>query len=150
MKKIIFLFIPLLVVMLAFGPVNSFTVHGVVKDDNGTIIPYASITEKGTKNSVTADAKGSFTIQVRSERSILVINAIGYASKEIKLKGRSSISVAMNATVAQLQEVVVTGYTTIRKKDITGSVSRLYQAPQNYYSNSLAGKAAGVQVNAND
>ena len=51
MKKIVFMLIPLLVAILAFGPVNSFTVHGVVKDDNGTIIPYATITEKGTRNS---------------------------------------------------------------------------------------------------
>ena len=143
-EKIVFMLVSLLVAVLAFGPANSFTVHGVVKDDNGTIIPYASITEKGTRNSVTADAKGSFTIQVRSEKSILVINAIGYASKEIKLKGCSSINVAMNAAVAQLEEVVVTGYTTTRKKDITGSVSRLYPVPQNFYSNSLAGKVSRI------
>ena len=144
------MFIPLLVAILAFGPVNSFTVHGVVKDDNGTIIPYATITEKGTRNSVAADAKGGFTIQVLSEKSILVINAVGYASKEIKLKGRSSINVALNAAVAQLEEVVVTGYTTTRKKDITGSVSSTYPMPQGFLSNSLAGKVAGVQVNAHD
>jgi len=147
MKKIVFMFIPLLVTILAFGPVNSFTVHGVIKDDNGTIIPYATITEKGTRNSVAADAKGNFTIQVSSEKSILVITAVGYASKEIKLKGQSSINVALKTSAAHLEEVVVTGYLAMPKKDITGSSS--YVMPETYYSNALAGKVAGVQVNAN-
>lgn len=146
MKKIIFMFIPLLVTMLAFGPINSFTVHGVVKDDNGTIIPYATITEKGTKNSVSADAKGAYTIQVKSEKAVLVISAVGYTTKEVKLKGRSKMDVALNVSQSALQEVVVTGYGTMRKKDITNST--IYQAPQNYIGNALQGKVSGLQVNA--
>jgi Ca-activated chloride channel family protein len=150
MKKMVFMVIPLLLVVLAFGPVNSFTVHGVVKDDNGSAIPSATVMEKGTRNAVTADAQGNFTIQVRSEKSILVVSAVGYASKEIKLKGRSSIDVALNTQVALLQEVVVTGYGTVRKREITGSVSRVYQAPQDLSLNALAGKAPGLQVPAYD
>src|SRR5690348_11886928 len=117
MKKIVFMFIPLLITILAFSPIGSFTVHGIVKDDKGTI-PYATVMEKGTKNVVTTDAAGAFTIQVTSEKATLVITAIGYTSKEIKLKGRSKVDIALNASETSLNEVVVVGYGTVRKKDL--------------------------------
>ncbi|SRR6266487_954111 len=121
MKKIVFMLIPLLVTLLAFSPANSFTVKGVVKDDNGRIVSYATVTEKGTKNSVSADANGAFTIQVKSEKAILVISAIGYVSKEIKLTGRSTINVALNISKTNLAEVVVVGYGAETKTDATSS-----------------------------
>ena len=109
MKKIVFVVIPLLMTLFAFGPVNSFTVHGVVKDDHGQIIPYVTVTEKGTRNSVSADATGTFTIRVKTEKAVLVISAVGYAVKEIKLRGRSNINIALNTTESHL-EVKVSGY----------------------------------------
>src|SRR5690349_20046108 len=126
MKKIVYLTIPLLLVLLAFAPLNSFTVRGVVKDNKGQIIPYATITEKGTKNSVAADAAGAFTIQVKTEKAVLVISAVGFAVKEIKLKGRSNVDIVLNTSEARLEEVVVVGYQTMRKRDITGSITTIY------------------------
>src|SRR6266853_6018005 len=128
MKKIIFMLIPLLVAALAFGPVRSFTVHGVVKDDHGQIIPFATITEKGTKNSVAADAKGMFTIEVKSEKATLIFSAVGYAFKEIKLKGRSNINIALNVAEVHLEEAVVSGDKTELNKDINGSPSPIYES----------------------
>jgi Ca-activated chloride channel family protein len=121
MKKIVFMLIPLLVTLLAFSPVNSFTVKGVVKDDNGKIVSYATVTEKGTKNSVSADSNGAFTIQVKSEKAILVISAIGHVSKEVKVKGQSTINVALNVSKANLEEVVVVGYGAETKTDATSN-----------------------------
>ena len=133
--------IPLLLVMFAFYPSNSFTVHGIVKDDKGAIIPYATVTEKGTKNSVLTDSAGAFTIQVKTQKAILVISAVGYASKGIKLQGQPTINVALNMSHAELDEVVVTAYGIQRKKDITGS-SVTINAKQ-----FLSGMVAGLQVN---
>src|ERR1051326_4577576 len=150
MKKIVFLLIPLLITLFAFGPANSFTVHGVVKDDHGQTIPHATITEKVTKNTVAADAAGAFTIQVKTEKAVLVISAVGYAVKEIRLKGRSNVDIALNTSEARLEEVVVVGYQTMRKRDITGSITTIYgnQLSQSYNSNyPLSGKVAGIQVN---
>jgi len=113
--------IPLLVTLLAFSPVNSFTVKGVVKDDNGKIVSYATVTEKGTKNSVSADANGAFTIQVKTDKAILVISAIGYVSREVKLKGRSTINVALNISKTNLAEVVVVGNGAEPKTDATSN-----------------------------
>src|SRR6266576_2186019 len=110
MKKIVFLLIPLLLVLLAFAPLNSFTVHGIVKDNKGQIIPYATITEKGTINVVNADSTGAFTIQVKTEKAVLVISAVGFAVKEIKLKGYSNVNIALNTSESHLEEVVVSGY----------------------------------------
>jgi Ca-activated chloride channel family protein len=141
MKKILFMLIPLLVALLAFSPVNSFTVSGVVKDDSGKMVPYATVNEKGTKNSVSADANGAFTIQVRSEKAILVISAVGYAFKEIKLNGHSIVNVALNKSPVNLQEVVVVGYGAVRKKDVTASISTIN-------GKQLYPGRAGVQINA--
>src|SRR6266542_3503219 len=128
MKKIIFMLIPLLVTLLAFSPVNSFTVKGVVKDYNGKIVPYATVTEKGTKNSISADAKGAFTIQVKTEKAVLVISAVGYVSKQIKLKGQSTVNVALNLSKANLEEVVVVGYGAEAKTDATSTFGAFNKA----------------------
>ncbi|MFI5187958.1 MAG: von Willebrand factor type A domain-containing protein [Chitinophagales bacterium] len=145
MKKIVFMLIPLFIIMLAFNPVNPFTVHGIVKDANGTPIPYATVAEKGTKNAIQADLSGAFTIQVKSEKATLVISAVGYASKEIKLKGQSNPDIALNLSQANLEEVVVTGDRKELKKDITGFVSTV---PNNQVSQSyLYKKTRGVAIN---
>ena len=123
MKKIIFMLVPLLVALLAFGPIRSFTVKGIVKDDDGRVIPFAIVTEKGTRNSVAADAQGTFTIQVKTEKATLIISAMGYTAKSIHVTGRSNIDVALKQIESHLEEVVVTGEATELRTHLIGYTS---------------------------
>ena len=110
MKKIAFMLIPLLIVALAFSPVTSITIKGIVNDDQGNPVSFAAIKEKGTKNAVSADDKGKFTIIVSSENAVLIISAVGYDVREIKLNGQTTINVSLSTSHQQLNEVVVTAY----------------------------------------
>src|ERR1041385_8010745 len=112
MKKIVFMLIPLLIVALAFSPVTSITINGVINDNQGNPIPYAAVSEKGTKNAVITDGKGKFTITVSNEKAILTISAVGYSVREIKLNGQTTINATLYADNKQLNEVVVTAYST--------------------------------------
>ena len=97
-------------------------VTGVVKDNIGEPLPGASIVVKGTANGVTSDFDGNFTISASSS-GILVISYIGYKSLEVVVGNNNAISVVLEADVASLDEVVVVGYGTQKKKDLSGAVS---------------------------
>ncbi|WP_289062210.1 TonB-dependent receptor [uncultured Zobellia sp.] len=100
-------------------------VQGVVLDANQEPLPGANIVEKGTTNGVTADFDGNFAINVANENAILVISYIGFATKEVSLKGQTSVSVQMEESASGLDEVVVVGYGTKLKGELTGSVSKV-------------------------
>ena len=128
------------------------TISGTVRDaGNGKPLTGATISVKGgTRNSVT-DTKGVFTISVPDNSGILIISYIGYETKELSVGGSNSFEIALQASSAELNQVVVVGYGTQRKKDITGAVKSLksesfnkgiINAPQQL----LQGKVAGVNV----
>ncbi len=149
MKRILFLIAPVILIMLAFRPVNSHTVTGNVADENGKVIPGASIVLKGTSKGTSCDAKGVYSITVPKSTGMLVFSALGFESKEVSIKGISVINVSLKSSAASLQNVVVTGYSAQKKKDMTGSVAVIQPSP--YYNsgvpnNELQGRAAGVQV----
>lgn len=153
MKKLFILLAPLFISMVAFSPSKSFEVSGIVKDDMGNPVVSASVVEKGTKNGVATDAKGFFKLTVSGEKAVLLVSAVGFETKEIKLKGKNSVNVSLSFSESQLTEVVVVGYSTVRKKDLTGSVSRINgasiygsNAPYSSAPYALSGKAAGVQI----
>ncbi|MFZ9504168.1 MAG: SusC/RagA family TonB-linked outer membrane protein [Cyclobacteriaceae bacterium] len=113
-------------------------------------LPGVSVVEKGTTNGTASDADGNFTLSV-SENATLLLTSIGYTSQEISVSGRSRIDVTMEVEVAALKEIVVTGYGSTEKKDLTGSVvsvsSRNFNrgvmtSPQDL----ILGRIAGVQV----
>ena len=133
MKRIFILIAPVILIMLAFRPVNFHTITGNVTDENGKAIPGASIVLKGTSKGTSSDAKGVYSITVPKSTGKIVFSAVGFESKEVAIKGLSVINVSLNSSAASLQEVVVTGYNNQKKKDMTGS-------------NELQGRAAGVQV----
>src|SRR5437762_586051 len=107
MKKIILMAIPLLLLVLAFSTANNFKVTGKVTDDRGQAVPFATITEKKTRNAIKANADGVFVITVSSEKAILIFTAVGFESKEIAVNGSSSINTTLVA-VGEIKEVVVT------------------------------------------
>lgn len=126
-------------------------IKGVITDSKGQPLPSANVVEKGTKNGVTTDFDGKFALTVSDENAILVISFIGFDSKEVALKGQSLINVSLTESAAGLNEVVVVGYGTQKKRDITGSVSSINKnAIKDLVLTSteqaLKGQAAGVQM----
>ena len=108
-------------IMASFA--QTFHVKGVVNDAMGPILG-ASILEKGTGNGVASDGDGNFEINVKDANAVLVISFVGLQTKEVPLKGQSTVEVFLEEN-AILEEVVVVGYGSMRKKDLTGSVTQI-------------------------
>src|SRR5215831_5156120 len=133
----------MLVSALAFG--QNRTVSGVVKDEKGNVIPFATITETGTKNASQADAAGNFVIKIPNNAK-LTITAAGHAPQTITPTG-SSVEATLTTTAAELSEVVVTtAFGIKRSQKITPYSSQvvgneaLNIIPQNNINSALAGK----------
>ena len=102
---------------------QTITVTGNVKDSMGEPIIGASVVEKGNNSTGTVtDLDGDFTLNV-SAKSTLIISYIGMKTQDVALKGQTKISVVMHDDTQALDEVVVIGYGTVQKKDLTGSVA---------------------------
>ncbi|WP_157943716.1 MULTISPECIES: SusC/RagA family TonB-linked outer membrane protein [Arenibacter] len=128
-----------------------FQVSGSITDDEEIPLPGANILEKGTTNGTQADFDGNFSINVTNENAILVISFIGYATKEISVSGQSNITVNLKESTAGLDEVVVVGYGTIKKSDLTGAVSTVKAEDLPLSTNTsveqaLTSKAAGLTI----
>lgn len=127
----------------------------VTAAEDKTTIPGANILIKGTTNGTTTDADGKFTLSVESNSAVLEISSIGYATQEIVVGTQSVINVELAADVKSLSEVVVVGYGTQKRRDVTGAVSSvsaetIAKLPVSSVDQSLQGRAAGVQVVNND
>ncbi len=95
-------------------------VTGVVKDDTGQGVIGASIMEKGTSNGAITDLDGKYSITVK-QGATLVFSSIGYATQEIPVSGRSVIDVLLKEDAEFLDEVVVVGYGTMKRSDLSGA-----------------------------
>ncbi|MES2646989.1 MAG: TonB-dependent receptor [Bacteroidota bacterium] len=132
-----------------FAPAD-LKVTGTVKDSSGNPIPGASVVVKGTKNGTSTDANGSYTITVADDAT-LVFSGIGFATIEEKVSGRASVSPTLAASERKLDEVVVIGYGTASKRDLTGSIVKIAgkdvaDKPNTNPIASLQGKVAGLSV----
>jgi iron complex outermembrane receptor protein len=131
------------------------TVTGKITDSkDGSPIVGASITPKGSTGGTTTATDGSFSIKITSAVKTLVISYVGYASQEINISGNAPLTISLVSTQANLNEVVVVGYGSARKKDLTGAIATVsskdfvkgaLQTPEQL----IAGKVAGVQVTSN-
>lgn len=121
--------VPVVLILLAFRPVKSHTVTGKVTDETGAALAGVSVHVKGTSTGVSSDVNGSFRITAPGSNSTLVFSAAGYVTAEIKINGRTSISITLKAASQTMQEVVVVGMAQKQRKAVTGSVSTLYGAP---------------------
>ena len=149
----------LIVGITLFVPYQLFaqttTVTGQIKSSDGTGIAGVSVQEKGSKNGTATNTSGSFSLNVTNPNATLEISSLGYASQDIPLSGRSSISVTLAPSSAKsLDQVVIVGYGSQRKKDLTGAVSVITAAdisdrPIVNVGEALQGKAAGVEVTSN-
>ncbi|MDR3268745.1 MAG: TonB-dependent receptor [Tannerella sp.] len=125
-------------------------VTGMVTDVNSEPIIGANIVEKGTVNGTITDVDGKFSLTV-SDNAVLHISFIGYVAQEIAVRNQTSLNVTLQEDAQALEEIVVVGYGSVRKKDLTGAVSsvKFDDTPMTTYSSAaqaLAGKAAGLQV----
>lgn len=131
--------------------IQAITVKGKVSDATGIGLPGASVTIKGTSKGVTTDESGDFTISV-PEHATLVISSIGYKTQEVLVNNQAAINVYLEpATTQQLNEVVVIGYGTANKRDLTGSIVRISgkevsDKPNTNPVASLQGKVAGLSI----
>lgn len=129
-------------------------VHGTVTDDSGQPVIGASVLEKGTYNGAITDLDGHYALDVK-DGAILVLSSIGYANVEIPVGGRSVIDVVLHEDTQYLDEVVVIGYGTVKKSDLSGAVSQLksedlMKGGSIDIAHGMQGKIAGVQVQQSD
>lgn len=143
----------IIVLLTAVAPAlaQSVNVTGkVTSSDDGMALPGVNVLIKGTSTGVATDVSGTFTISAPPE-AVLVISFIGYQTQEIPVNGRTVINVSLEADVTQLTEVVVVGYGTQTKREVTGSISKvsgnaISDLPVPSFEAGLQGRAAGVQV----
>ena len=133
------------------GVVAQDTVTGTVTDAQNVPLPGASVLEKGTSNGTTTDFDGNFTIEVENENTTLVISYLGFRTREIIVDGQTTLAVTLEEDAAGLDEVVVVGYGTSAKKDVTGAISSVSGAdfenvPVSSVDKAIQGRIAGVQV----
>ncbi len=126
------------------------TVKGKITDDKNNPIANASILVKGTTVGTTTGTDGSFTINVPATGKSLLVSSLNFTDQEVAIGTKTSINVAMRSTTQDLQEVVVVGYGTKKKSDLTGSVATLKAAdieslPFSSVDKALQGKVAGLQ-----
>ena len=136
--------------LMFVGSIMAQTVKVNVKDSSGEPVIGASVLEKGTRNGGITDLDGNFSIKLTGKNSI-TISYIGMKTKTVDVKGKTSVSVVMEDDNTTLNDVVVIGYGSVRKKDITGSVATvnseaLVAVPVANASEALTGKMPGVQI----
>lgn len=134
---------------------SSITVSGIVTDATGEPLIGVNVSEKGTTNGSITDINGRYTLTVSSGTATLSFSYIGYMTYEIPVGNNTVINAKLTEDTQQLDEVVVIGYGTQSKKDLTGAVGSISQDKmQNNASvgigNNLQGKLAGVQISQND
>ena len=130
---------------------NEFKVTGTVLDDAGKALEGATVLVKGTTIATATGSAGTFTLNAPSGRSVLVFTSIGFTELEVPINNRSSITIALTRSSSTLQDVIVVGYGTQIKRDITGAISTynaelLDERPVQRVDQALVGQVAGVRV----
>jgi iron complex outermembrane receptor protein len=143
--------------LVAFNGVsqeNAVRVSGQVTDDKGVAIPGANILEKGTNNGTVTGVDGNYVISVSSAESVLVFSFVGTISQQIKVDSQTSISIQLLPDTEILSEVVVVGYGTQKRADVTGAIASVKRDDFNkgVFNNAgelLQGKLSGVNITGN-
>ena len=135
--------------------VSFIAITGTIKDSVGNPVEGVTVTDKGSKATAVSDKKGFYTIRLPDYNTTLKFKHIGYAPIEKGVDASGMVNVSMFEVASNLNEVVVIGYGTVKKKDLTGSVSKvnisdMEKAPVKSFDEALAGRVAGVQVSSMD
>lgn len=129
---------------------QEITITGKVTDAAGAV-PGVAVTEKGTTNGTLTDAAGNFKLNVKDRNAVLVFSFVGYAAREVPVGDQTLLNVVLTENVKALNEVVVVGYGTQKKKDVTGAVTsvnvkEIAGQPVPDIGQAIEGRAAGVQA----
>ena len=152
LKKVRYLWVlHLLLFSVTSAFAQSFSVQGKVTDEGGEAIPGVTIMAKGTNNGTVTDLNGNYALVVADSEAILAFSFIGYKSQEVPVNNRSNIDVQLESDVKALEEVVVVGYGTQKKANVTGAVGsikteNIANVTTGNTAALLQGKVAGVRV----
>ncbi len=129
---------------------QQITVQGVVKDQTGETVIGASVMEKGTTNGTITGIDGDFSLNM-SSNGTLFVSFVGYKTQEVQVKGQKQLQVVLSEDAEMLDEVVVIGYGTMKKSDLTGAVSSIgnkdiKDSPVSNLGQAIQGKISGVQI----
>src|SRR6266700_2517839 len=118
MKRLLFSGLMLALLSFAFTYKNERTITGTVKDQNGDAIPFATITAKGTHNSVSADANANFKITVDDKVKVLEITAVGFQPEQVQINDATNYNVVLKKASTALNDVIVTTALGIQRKSV--------------------------------
>lgn len=144
----------LLLLITGIANAQTKTVTGKVTDEKGDPIPGATIQVKGTSTGTATSPDGTFKVNAPSNATTLVVSYVGYANLDVDISGKTTVNITLKTSSTQLTDVVVVGYGTVRKKDLTGAVASIqakdfnkgtFTAPDQL----IQGKVAGVQILSN-
>ncbi len=133
------------------APPEKKELKGKVVDDKGEPVPGTSVLVKGTPIGTITDGDGNFTLQAPDDAKILVFSFIGFKPQEVAVSGKTNFEITLLTDVLNLDELVVIGYGTVKKKDLTGSVSsikssEIVKVASNNALQSMQGKVAGIDL----
>jgi TonB-linked SusC/RagA family outer membrane protein len=157
-KSFVSVFKVMITAMLLATPViinaQNKSITGKVTDDHNGSLPGVTVTIKGSQTGTQTDGDGKYTINAKATDK-LVFSYMGYESNILSVNNKSVINATLQSSTTGLEEVVVVGYGTQKRKDITGAVSKvavkeIQMAPVRSFEEALAGRAAGVQVTSSD
>jgi Ca-activated chloride channel homolog len=149
MKRILFLLAPILIFVLAFRPVNGITVTGKVTDNKGNPVAFVSVVLKGTREGTSTAYDGTYKLSLSKSTGTLIFSALGYVTQEKTLNGNAVLDAVLVADNKVLSEVVVTGYATQKRKDVTGAVASQNNVPgltDGGLAEKLNGRVSGIKV----
>ena len=130
---------------------EQWEISGTVYNEYNEPLPGATILEEGTTNGTISDIEGRYELSVTSENAVLSASFVGYKSQQIQVNGRSVIDISMEFDVTTMEEIVVVGYGTQERKEVTGSVvsikgEQISRLPVANVGDALQGQAAGVDI----
>jgi len=134
---------------------QNVTLEGTVKDASGLGLPGVNVLEKGTKNGTSTDFDGHYKIKLTNAKAVLSFSFIGFRTEDVATSGKTKVDVMLEEDANKLNEIVVVGYGSVKKSDLTGAVSsisgnELKKIPVSNIAEALTGRIAGVQVTSSE
>lgn len=141
----------LCVLSFSFARAQDKTISGIILDERGEVLQNATVTAKGMKGSATSDANGSFRLNIPNDAKTIIISYVGMKPMEVEIAGRSNLTITLQGTDSKLNEVVVVGYGTRRRAEVSSSISSISEKdiknlPVSGIDQALQGKVAGVTI----
>lgn len=152
LKRVVLFFIGILSLLHAFAQDRKIT--GTITDEKNITLPGATVTVKGTNNSVKTDLNGKFSLTTPPNAKTIIITFVGMETRDISIAKTNDVNVSLRSVTTALSDVVVIGYGTQKRGDISGAIStvaadKIANIPQTSVDQLLQGKAAGLTISQN-